>query len=1069
MKLAFVMQDMPHWHEYRNKDLCFEYLYEALSGYSFSFDPYLLTALGEVPSLVEKNDFLARLEDFGAVVSPQRALTEALHARWPENKPALWVDPPAAIAAIPCKSRNPDWVLGMHEKIVFTPNPGPAFLRGHDYYCRRGFWAFEPGPGDIVIGWVGERPIWMVSNRRGYGSINNLFRLSGQTLLAESAAAFITAYVRALLAVLGRPFESVPPLNGKPENVRRDFHAFGACLALLAFGMREAGHDPDELRGSFAPIMQGAQAAVAGRERDAREALREAFGFLHATRQRHFPFERGCIDVPHAGVIGPDGGIAELEWPELTRNYLADMCAMAEAWGYRWSMEYNTGSLVQTARRHPEIIRRLGRLWRANKIDLVNGSWSGPLQQYTDIELAAREFEIGQDAMQKLFGRRCETYAAQEFSLMPSFPGLLRDFGFKRAAHLAQNRGRAPASKHNRFNWRGKDGRVIAALGQHPLDLTNRGVNFYLEWPTMFMGCLKQGLTRLDSLALQDQSRLFFREEMVRAEQYAPVLGRHVTIPDVLPDGPDADLPVESFMFDEYTFEMHCNGPICYQWISIFEKVLAYAHWATRVEQLAAAAALDSSADLAPVWEWILYLEAHDTELVPKGTAGDFYSRGCMDYFGPHYNINTEYFGKLLADRAPEMEAALSRVERAALTKLGLKPVSGGKAPRKVALHNPYAQPLGPGGWFPWSGKDFTAVSAGVRLTGWNGRCYWSGTLPAGESVWLKTAPPVGRRWSGKRPKPALGWELRPDGSHALRAIPADGVQGAVSLIPEDGKKSVFRRTALQYAGNAGFAATRVTWIGKDRKGWETTINADFVQLAGCPLVFVHIAILGYEFAVSTNKEFNEAGTPFCMAKNALRLRFTPCSRLQRVQYFVSHFTETSRKTRQTSSPYVALAETGQGALAILNRGSIWHVRKGKSLDFVLMVPYEITSRRDLAFGWNIGQPVTTAIRQMDPPVLAIKGGTTSAAPMTVRAECADVWISSVRPDGQARLSETAGARTEVRLRVTPPPAVVEFLGERGAKHEKPELSADGIVRFTLNPYESAAIRIRRSKEINDR
>src|SRR3989338_6202314 len=109
MKLAFVMIDMPHWVEDREKGVCFERLYDALYGYSFCFDPYLLNALGEVPRLDEKKKVLAQLPEFDALVSPQRETTEAIHPRWPKSKPALWVDPPPALAASLCKTLSPVW------------------------------------------------------------------------------------------------------------------------------------------------------------------------------------------------------------------------------------------------------------------------------------------------------------------------------------------------------------------------------------------------------------------------------------------------------------------------------------------------------------------------------------------------------------------------------------------------------------------------------------------------------------------------------------------------------------------------------------------------------------------------------------------------------------------------------------------------------------------------------------------------------------------------------------------------------------------------------------------------
>ncbi|MBI4026289.1 MAG: hypothetical protein HY360_14995 [Verrucomicrobia bacterium] len=1075
MKLAFAMIDMPHWREARDQGATFERLYDALYGYSFCFDPYLLNALKEVPCLVEKKKLLAQLPEFDALVSPQRETTEALQPRWPRNKPALWVDPPPALAAPLCKTPSPVRVNSLREKLTFADETSPAFLLAGHHLLKFGFWPFEPEGRDIVVGHVGERPIWLIRGCAGYGSINHLFSLSHLTFSTATIAAFVTAFVRALCATLKLPVESAPPVSEKTDNLRRDFHAFGACLALLEFGLREGGFDSRELTGFHAPLLRAARSAVDGDESKSRPQLKEAFRVLETVRQKHLPFQRGCIDIPHAGILGPDGGLAEMEWPELSKNYLAYMADMAETFGYRFSLEYNVGSLVEMARRYPEIIQRLGRLWRENRIDLVNGSWSGPLQQYTNIELAAREFELGQAGMEQLFGRRCETYVCQESSFLPSFPGLLRDFGYKRAAHVTSNRGQAPESRHNHFCWQGKDGRRISALGHHELDLTVRGNNWYIEWPTTAIGCLRRGIERLDCVLLQDQGRIPFREEMIRTECYAPVLGRHVTIRDVLPEGPDANLPVESFPFDRYTFESAVHDPISYDWISMVERVLGYAHRVTRAEMLAATTATHVNADFKPIWEWLLYLESHDNLLCPKGTSGDFYGLSTLEYSGPHFDVHSAYFGKLLANHAPTIEALLLQIEDQALKRLGLQRLNRATPPRNVVLYNPYPQPLELGGWFPWQGDNFMAAGDAVRMHGWNGRCYWSGHLSASAGTRLKTAATRKRNWSGRQAQPGPGWRFRKGTNQTLAMTPSSKDRLSWSVIPMDGKQSKFQLTGLMHTGDPDFAVTRARWSDKVSGEEATIVQVDFVQIQGCPLVFAHAEVEGYNpgelpkgkdaLSIPTHSIAVGPQGPRGWHKenDALRLRFIPGGALQAVRFFVSHFTEVSRKEHQTSSPYVALAETAKGTLALLNRGGIWHRHHGHSLEYVLMAPHETVNRRDFALAWNLDHPVTSAIQQLDQPILAVAATSANGGnPLTVRSRRNNLWISSLRPDGQMRISETEGLGADVELTVSPAPVAVQFSGERGRKNEKPELTSDGRIRFHLAPYESAAISIER-------
>jgi hypothetical protein len=843
------------------------------------------------------------------------------------------------------------------------------------------------------------------------------------------------------------PTEPIPACHWTSDSLRHDFHAFGVTRALLEHGLREGGHDTTELANANAPLLAAARAAVSGDADRGREKLQEAFCILADIRCARYPFERGWIDIPHAGILAADGGIAELEWPQLTCDYLAQMADLAETRGYRFALEYNTGSWVETARRHPATVERLARLWRAGQIEIVNGTWSGPLQQYSNIELAAREFEIGQAANVKLFGKPCETYACQELSFMPSFPGLLRDFGYKRAIHTSQNRGQAPASRHNHFLWQGKDGRSIAAVGHHEFDLVQRNVNFYLEWPTMFIGCLKEGLNSLDSACMHDQGLVIFREEMVRSETYAPVLGQHRTPKDVLPEGCEINLQKESFQFDRYTFEAACHGPICDHWISVFEEILRYSHWIVRVEALASAAFLEEVSELNPVWEWILYLESHDNVLVPGGTSGDFYYYAVMEFAGAHFGFERLSFGRLLSDRRPKMEAVLSHVEDTALARLGLCHALG-HTTCTWQLRNPHPQTLVYGGWFPWSGEDLQAYGKGVRLRTWHGRAYWSGRLDAGLNLALTVSPAESLCDTHQLTDSRFEWILRHGLESTLVVVPQKGDQPHILIEPVDASGEPFRLHQLRHSADDALAVTHVEWTRREMSGGDLNIVIDFVQIFGSPLLSLHAEVTG----------FNPSGSH--KENDALRLRFKPDSELKAVEFFVSHFTEESRKDIQTSSPYLAKMVTANGHLSIFNRGSIWHTRHRDALEVVLMVPHEKVSRRDFAIAWNIEHPVTTAIRQLDHPILTLDSEIGGSPRRHLTCGQANLWLSSWRPDGQVRISETEGLDTEATIMLNPGASEAHFLGERGMLGEQPRLDADGNVCFRIAPYESLAVQI---------
>jgi hypothetical protein len=754
--------------------------------------------------------------------------------------------------------------------------------------------------------------------------------------------------------------------------------------------------------------------------------LGRAFRRLAAERERRFPLRVYMIDAPHCGILFPEGAMFEAEWPHYMQEFLHGFLPFLEAGPYRLSLETSVVSLKELVRRYPRYADLVRRLCAEGKLELVNGSFSGPLQQYTGVEAAYREFELGQAALREM-GLTIGSYVCQEFSFTPAFPGILRDLGYRAAWHATQNRGWCPEGEQLFFAWQGSDGRSLPVVGHHHLNLARRGSNTYIELPFTFIKAREENIPEMVVVLMQDQGYIHLRFEMIRAHQYAPVFVEYATLGQLMAARAGAVLPEQSFRMDEYYWEQPYWGAVSVDWLSGLERHYAYTQRLLGLEALAAAAGVPAAAELAPAWETALGRESHDALLCPAGATGDFYRRSMPDYQGPR---TAESLGRLLDDRQDRERAALWEVQHRLLGTLGL--ASASLTPDPAVVLNPWPAARRYGGLLyeveSALALEGEAVSGGTL----GGLGYVAGEIPgsAWESVTVTRLRAVGDGpWT---------WEIAAGHGEEMTLTSGDL---RLSLLPRLASGGAFHRGDVQTGGAGPLAWSEVRW----REPYEKVeVRLRLIQIAGSPLLHLDSETHGYDPGIVEK------------LSHALYLRWETEEDFLRQEAFISHFLQETRKAIVTS-PYLLVSHLRAGALSLINYGNLWHHVEPRAVEAALMFPLEGTCRRRLALGWNLQEPIRAAL-EMNEPLLFLDGSGSGQAPGAVEMEAPGVIITSWRPEGIMRLAETHGQAQPVRLRFASPVQFAEFLYERG-RSDRP-LVERNEVSFSMRPYEVVAVNL---------
>lgn len=440
-----------------------------------------------------------------------------------------------------------------------------------------------------------------------------------------------------VMAILGA---SGIGLDLDDHDLRRDFHALGVNVLLVAQLYRVAGRrwDIREICGS---LEHAAALYRAGDHDAARSGLASLFRLLEERRKAIVATPIHIMVMPHGGILFPDEGYAEYDWPEAAARVLNLYLDWGERFGFKFAPDIGAGTLEEFVKLHPRTVQRLGEAWSQGRIEFVNGSYSQPYMQLFPEWDQNKQFEVGLKTFESLFSRRPTVYAAQEMALHPGLPALLIKHGYRHAVHRCQNLGRAPIDSAPLIDWRTPSGDAgIRALPAHALRTERRGGETWRHFPVLLASAKNEGLPFIAITSLMDQTFIdIYNEEILRANHYAPVWGGFVIPSEFFGKTEDVAAVARRYSLDQYHYDLELSGNLIHghQTGGYSSEHAFMLKESVRLQELEKQGRLPA-ADL----KTLLNQEAHDCYIIPYFTPGYFMESALTDYAGPRYRCASD-------------------------------------------------------------------------------------------------------------------------------------------------------------------------------------------------------------------------------------------------------------------------------------------------------------------------------------------------------------------------------------------------------------------------------------------
>ena len=591
-QICYVMPYTENFREERPR-LCWEYMYGWIDGYGVCFDPVIQNGRTEVPLFCNGAPESVSEDQF-YITSCREATLEF----FPESVAGLFL----------CPDDGGESRRSMKERLQ-TPV-------GNYFY-----------PVDFpVVSSGGDDPNWLlgeksVLKRNGKQKLLyfELFSMLGYQVqeFPHKRLKIAADMLAELLALPRSDFDNTEDAG----EFRLDCQCFGISRLFLQWTLRLLGEDPEQVSASDAAYLEAVKFYAEQNLESAVESLKNAFDILYQIRTKYIPLDLQIAEFPHAGILLPESGFFELEWPEGTRGIVNAHLNDVERNNYAASFELSGSDWCALQKQFPEMVKRVGKLWDQKKIDLTNGTWGLPYAFVSPMNLQYFQFRCGQEAFRSVFGRAPELYECQENSLTPQMPELLVHFGYKKAIHTAQNHGTPKYDDDPQIRWTSPSGSGVHALTASKPEQVKLGLNFFLDLPLQFLKY--KDLKTVYSFNMMDLGYIPFRECLIRAARYAPLFGRFILASSLFNDG--ENLPAKTYTADDYKFssDSFYRNYTNRNALSHFEQIFGFsAEW--RALQMLWNDEIPEEKKIAQL---LCTYEAHDCDRVQGQRPGEFYIR----------------------------------------------------------------------------------------------------------------------------------------------------------------------------------------------------------------------------------------------------------------------------------------------------------------------------------------------------------------------------------------------------------------------------------------------------------
>lgn len=516
------------------------------------------------------------------------------------------------------------------EKITFRLGPSRTALYYLPIWRGMSYYRLDASSEWRAIASIGELPGVLLRQGTAVFAFNPLRVIHRYLNMAEPASTrdFTDLIVRAILAASGCDQEL------DDHDLRRDFHALGISVLLMCQMHRAVGRifSVEELRPT---LQQAARQYLCGDYDEARRLLGGLFKAIKQKREQLVGVPVYIMVMPHGGILFEREGYAEYDWPEAAARVLNLMLDWTDRHGFRFAPDIGASTLEQLAKTHPATLQRFKAAWDQGLVEFVNGTYSQPYLQVFPMWDQDKQFELGLNTFEKLFGKRPTVFASQEMALHAGLPTLLKKHRYQYAIHRAQNLGTALRDSAALIEWcaPGEQGTSIRTLPAHPLRSEKRGGEIWRHLPILLTSERNQGLPFIALSDLMDQTFIdIYNEEIVRANQYAPVWGEFLTPTEFFHRTATLTAEQRSYDLDDYHYHLDLSGyPGNTRYSGGYSSELAFMlRESLRLREMEAAGQRDPQA-----LRLLMEQEAHDCYIIPQFAQGQFMGSGLTDYSGP--------------------------------------------------------------------------------------------------------------------------------------------------------------------------------------------------------------------------------------------------------------------------------------------------------------------------------------------------------------------------------------------------------------------------------------------------
>lgn len=306
------------------------------------------------------------------------------------------------------------------------------------------------------------------------------------------------------------PLES----GGCDPEVAADFLALGFCYLQIELLTRKMRHfsNLDEVHLQREAVA-AAEAALAGDLDTVRTRLKSCFEVLTESRERFYPVDCYLLDLC-------------LLIPRLADDHLLQMLRTLKP----VSVLASAHDFAEICRTSPEAQALLKEGWERGSADIVCGDLSElplPLMPPNSVVWQLRE---AQQTVADSLGKRPIVWGRRRYGVFPQLPQILKKTGFQGSLHAVLDDGIYPDAEHSKLRWEGTDGTSIDTLSRIPLAAD--AATSFLRFPDRMSESMDNDHVAAVIFARWPEVKAPFHEDLRRMAQYAPVLGRFVTLTD---------------------------------------------------------------------------------------------------------------------------------------------------------------------------------------------------------------------------------------------------------------------------------------------------------------------------------------------------------------------------------------------------------------------------------------------------------------------------------------------------------------------------------------------------------